>query len=111
MGEENQVSIEGCRRKSWQPPSICPLLFLGARILGFVASLTVKSLKKKWKDKAFAAGANRDVIREGAERMGVELADLFADVIAGMQSVASELGLDGSLAAGPAQSGETNRQP
>ncbi len=66
-----------------------------------IADLTVKSLKKKWKDKAFAAGANRDVIREGAERIGIELPDLFADVIAGMQDAASELGLDGSLASEP----------
>ncbi|MBN1859435.1 HDIG domain-containing protein [Candidatus Bipolaricaulota bacterium] len=63
-----------------------------------IADLTVKSLKKKWKDKAFAAGADRNVIQEGANRMGVELSDLFADVIAGMQDAASDLGLDGSLA-------------
>ena len=67
-----------------------------------IADLTVKSLKKKWKDKAFAAGANRDVILEGAERIGIELPDLFADVIAGMQEAAAELGLDGSLASDPA---------
>ncbi len=69
-----------------------------------IADLSVKSLKKKWKDKAFAAGANRDVIREGAERMGVELPELFADVIAAMQTAASELGLDGSLAAPQSES-------
>lgn len=66
-----------------------------------IADLTVKSLKKKWKDRAFAAGANRDVILEGAERMGVELPELFADVIAGMQTVASALALDGSAATKP----------
>jgi len=68
-----------------------------------IADLTVKSLKKKWRDKAFAAGADRDVIREGAERIGMELPDLFADVIAGMQTAAPDLGLDGSLAPPPSE--------
>ncbi len=75
-----------------------------------IADLTVKSLKKKWKDKAFAAGANRDVISEGAERVGIELPDLFADVIAGMQDAAAELGLDGSLASDPVQHEKAGRE-
>ena len=65
-----------------------------------VMDLSVKSLKKKWKDKSFAAGANRDVIQMGAGMLGMELADLFADVIEGMREVADSLGL--GLAAGPA---------
>jgi len=54
--------------------------------------------KKKWKDKGFAAGANRDVIAKGAEMLGVPLDDLMAEVIAGMREQAAALGLDGSLA-------------
>ena len=63
-----------------------------------LADVKPKSVRKKWKDKSFAAGADREVIQKGAERLGVELAELFSDVIAGMQEAASELGLDGSLA-------------
>ena len=39
--------------------------------------MEVKSLSKKFKDKKFAAGCSRDVIRKGAELMGVELDELF----------------------------------
>ena len=64
-----------------------------------LADVAPKSVKKKWKDRSFAAGANREVIQQGADRLGMELGDLIAEVIAGMQSVATDLGLDGSLAA------------
>jgi putative nucleotidyltransferase with HDIG domain len=63
-----------------------------------LADLTVKSVKKKWKDRSFAAGADRDVIKKGAERLGVELSELIEETIAGMRDVAPQLGLDGSLA-------------
>lgn len=59
--------------------------------------LTVKSVNKKWKDKSFAAGADRDIIGKGIEMLGMERAELIADVIAGMREAAAELGLDGSL--------------
>ncbi|MCI0498203.1 MAG: HDIG domain-containing protein [Planctomycetales bacterium] len=55
------------------------------------------SVRKKWKDKAFAAGVNRDVIQKGAEMLGMELADLFAETIAGMRQAAAEIGLKGTL--------------
>ena len=42
-----------------------------------VMDMEVSSLKKKFKDKRFAAGCSRDVIRQGAERLGWELNDLF----------------------------------
>jgi putative nucleotidyltransferase with HDIG domain len=58
-----------------------------------IADLTVKSVRKKWKQKSFAAGANREVIETGAQMLGVETADLIADVIAGMGEVAAEIGL------------------
>ena len=48
--------------------------------------MEVKSLKKKFKDKKFAAGCSRDVIAEGAERLGWELDTLFEKAIAAMQS-------------------------
>jgi len=60
--------------------------------------LTAKSVKKKWKDRSFAAGADRDVIEKGAERLGVEVSELIEETITGMRDVAAQLGLDGSLA-------------
>jgi predicted hydrolase (HD superfamily) len=59
-----------------------------------VMDLTVKSVKKKWKDKRFAAGVDRSIIEKGAHRLGVELTELVADTIAGMRTVAEEIGLD-----------------
>ena len=64
--------------------------------------LKVKSVKKKWKDKSFAAGANREIIEKGAAMLGVEIAELIGEVIEGMKAVAADLGLDGSLAAADA---------
>jgi len=61
-----------------------------------VMDLTAKSVKKKWKDKRFAAGANRDIIQQGADRLGVELSDLITDVIMGMRDVADAIGLKGN---------------
>ena len=60
--------------------------------------LTAKSVKKKWKDKSFAAGANRDEMEEGAEEFGVELWEHVSNVTEAMRGVAGDLGLDGSLA-------------
>jgi len=63
-----------------------------------IAGQTVKSLKKKFKDKAFARGVNRDDVRRGAEELGVELWEHVAFVLAAMQERAEVLGLDGSAA-------------
>ena len=63
-----------------------------------VMDVKVKSVKKKWKDKAFAAKVNREVIQQGAQMLGVEMSELIADVIAGMQDVAEEIGLKGITA-------------
>ena len=51
-----------------------------------------KSVKKKLKDKAFAAAVSREDIRVGAEELGVDLDTHIANVIAGMQSEAERLG-------------------
>lgn len=48
--------------------------------------MEVSSLKKKFKDKKFAAGCSRDVIREGANRLGWELNELFEKTILAMRS-------------------------
>ena len=60
--------------------------------------LKVKSVTKKWKDRSFAAGADREIIQKGIDMLGIERSDLIAEVIEGMRSVAAELGLDGSPA-------------
>ena len=51
-----------------------------------VMDMEVSSLKKKFKDKKFAAGCSRDVIRSGAERLGWTLDDLFAQSLDAMRS-------------------------
>ncbi len=48
--------------------------------------MDVSSLKKKFKDKKFAAGCSRDVIRQGADKLGWELDELFAKTIEAMRS-------------------------
>ena len=53
---------------------------------GSVMDMEVSSLKKKFKDKRFAAGCSRDVIREGAERLGWTLDELFARTLDAMRS-------------------------
>jgi predicted hydrolase (HD superfamily) len=60
--------------------------------------LSVKSVTKKWKDKSFAAGADREIIQKGIDMLGMERNEVIADVIEGMRDVAGALGLDGSLA-------------
>ena len=62
-----------------------------------ILDLPVKSVLKKWKDKAFAAGVDRSVIERGAAMMGVELADLIGDCIEGMKTQAEAIGLKGNL--------------
>lgn len=59
--------------------------------------LTSSSVKKKWKDRAFAAGANREEIARGAEEFGVELWQHVDNVILAMRKIAPELGLEGNL--------------
>lgn len=61
-----------------------------------VMDMKAKSVKKKWKDKSFAAGVNREVIEKGAGMLGVELSELINDVIMGMREVADEIGLKGN---------------
>ncbi|MCG2821133.1 MAG: HDIG domain-containing protein [Candidatus Atribacteria bacterium] len=60
-----------------------------------VMDVKVKSVKKKWKDKRFAAGVDRSIIEKGAQMLGMELTDLIADTISGMQEVTEEVGLKG----------------
>lgn len=58
-----------------------------------VSDMELKSLKKKFKDKSFAAGCSRDVIRQGAGMLGWELDVLLSRTLEAMKSLAGELGL------------------
>lgn len=62
-----------------------------------IMDMEVKSVKKKWKQKSFAAGVNRDVIEGGAEKLGLSMDTVIAETIKGMQSAALEIGLKGDL--------------
>ena len=62
-----------------------------------VLDLPVKSVRKKWKDKAFAAGVDRSIIERGAQMLGVELDELIGDTIEGMKTVAEAIGLKGNV--------------
>lgn len=64
-----------------------------------VRKLELKSLKKKFKDKAFARGVNREDVVCGADELGIELWEHVAFVLAAMQTDAVKLGLDGSQTA------------
>ena len=55
--------------------------------------LEVSSLKKKFKDKKFAAKIDRDVIRQGCEMLGMPLEEVMAICIEGMKPVADQLGI------------------
>jgi predicted hydrolase (HD superfamily) len=63
-----------------------------------VMDLNAKSVKKKWKDKRFAAGVDRSIIEKGAAMLGVELSTLITDTIMGMREVADAIGLKGGAA-------------
>ena len=62
-----------------------------------VMDMKTKSVKKKWKQKQFAAGVDRSIIEKGAEMLGVELSELITDTIMGMREVAEEIGLKGNV--------------
>jgi putative nucleotidyltransferase with HDIG domain len=61
-----------------------------------VMDMKAKSVKKKWKDKRFAAGVDRSIIQKGADMLGVELGQLITDTIMGMREVADDIGLKGT---------------
>jgi len=62
-----------------------------------VLDLEVKSVKKKFNQRSFAAGVNRDVVLLGAERIKMDISDILSETIKGMRSAAEEIGLKGEL--------------
>ncbi len=61
-----------------------------------IADVQVSSVKKKWKDKAFAAGVHRDEIERATAVLGVPLDEHIGVVLAALQANAAELGLNGA---------------
>ncbi|MGI6250732.1 MAG: HDIG domain-containing metalloprotein [Anaerolineaceae bacterium] len=55
------------------------------------------SVKKKWKDKSFAAGTDRGIMERGASELGIELWQHVDNVIHAMRSIAKDLDLEGTL--------------
>jgi putative nucleotidyltransferase with HDIG domain len=66
-----------------------------------IMDVKVRSVRRKWKDRSFAAGVNRQDIEEGAAALGVELSEHIGIVLVALQGIAAELGLDGRLARAP----------
>ena len=58
-----------------------------------VMDVKTKSVKKKWKDKRFAAGVDRSIIEKGAAMLEMDLTEIISDTIMGMREVAEEIGL------------------
>lgn len=58
-----------------------------------LSDLEVKSVKKKWKDKAFARGVNREIILKGAEMMGRPIDEIIEWVILALRPIEKQLGL------------------
>ena len=58
-----------------------------------LADLELKSVKKKWKDKAFARGVNREIIKQGAEKMNMPLDDVITETIKALRPVEKLIGM------------------
>ncbi len=63
-----------------------------------IGDVKVKSIRKKWKAKAFAPGVNREDVEAGAAALGIDLNEHMRIVLESMQAKAAELGLDGQTA-------------
>lgn len=62
-----------------------------------IMDMSAKSVRKKWKDKSFAAGVNRSIIERGAEMLNMDVNELITDAILGMCEVADQIGLKGDV--------------
>lgn len=63
-----------------------------------IMDVKLRSVRRKWRDKSFAAGANRQDIEKGAAALGIELSEHIGVVLEAMKGIAAELELDGRLA-------------
>lgn len=58
-----------------------------------LAEVEVKTVMKKWKEKSFAAGVNRQTVEQGARELGVPLEEHVGIVLKAMQDISAQLGL------------------
>jgi predicted hydrolase (HD superfamily) len=90
----------GCTGVAYQPESVMEkILFASDELTGLIGAcalmrpsksvddMELKSIKKKYKDKSFAAGCSRDIINQGAEMLGWELDDLLSRTLDAMKSL------------------------
>ena len=100
------VLAHGWEYSGVKPETLCErVLYTVDELTGFITAvalvrpskslmdLEVKSVKKKWKDKAFARGVNREVIEKGCELMGEPLEQLIERTIESLKPVEKEIGL------------------
>jgi len=65
-----------------------------------VLDMKPKSVKKKWKDRSFAAGVDRAIIERGAALIELDLGELISETIEGMREVAEQIDLVGQPGVG-----------
>ncbi len=108
VSEEIRTAILGHADFSGVPREtlMAKVLYAVDELSGFITAVTlvrptkalsdvkVKSVKKKMKDKSFAAKVNREEIRRGAEELGVDFAEHVEFVIKAMSGAADKLGLN-----------------
>ena len=68
-----------------------------------IRDVKIKSVRKKWKDRAFAAAVDREEIDQASTALGVDLWEHVGIVLEAMKGIASEIGLDGQLATSSAK--------
>jgi len=62
-----------------------------------VLDMELKSIKKKWKTRSFAAGVDRELVEKGAEMLGMDLDQVMTMTLEGMKTVADDIGLKGNV--------------
>ena len=75
----------------------CPFFSYYKKGLFSILDLEVKSVKKKFKDKSFAVGVDRQTVRNECEMLGMELDEVIRKTIEGMKEKAGKIGLKGNL--------------
>jgi len=106
--EDVQQAILGHAGLAERTTNLAKYLFAVDELTGFlfavayvrpsksIMDVKLKSVKKKLKDKSFAAAVNRDDIRQGAEELGIELDEIIIECIEGLKKEAEPLGLLGT---------------
>jgi predicted hydrolase (HD superfamily) len=100
------VLAHGWEYSGVKPETLCEkYLYTIDELTGFITAVALvrpskslqdlgtKSVKKKWKDKAFARGVNREVIEKGSELLGLPLEKLIEQTIEALKPVEKEIGL------------------